>query len=45
MSEPVWSHGRRIAFRFGVVAGVLYLLPFFGGFLPKTEWLEFPFKR
>jgi hypothetical protein len=39
MSEPVWSVPRRVAFRFGFVAGALYLFPFPLGFLPKTEKL------
>jgi uncharacterized membrane protein YphA (DoxX/SURF4 family) len=40
MSSPVWSVPRRVAFRFGVVAGILYLFPFpLGVLIPKTEWL------
>lgn len=39
MSEPMWSVSRRVAFRFGFVAGALYLFPFPLGFIPKTEWL------
>ena len=35
MSET-WSVSRRVAFRFGVVAGALYLFPFPFGLVPKT---------
>ena len=37
MTEPVWSIPRRVAFRFGVVAGVLYLFPFPLNLVPKLE--------
>jgi hypothetical protein len=36
----MWSVPRRVAFRFGFLAGILYLFPFPIGFIPKTEWLS-----
>lgn len=37
MAEPVWSIPRRVTFRFGVVAGVLFLFPFPLGLVPGTR--------
>ena len=36
---PVWSLPKRVAFRFGFIAGLLYLYPAPFGLIPKTDWL------
>ncbi|MBA3500750.1 MAG: hypothetical protein M4D80_11810 [Myxococcota bacterium] len=37
MAQPVWSVPRRVALRFGVVAGALFLFPFPLGLIPGTR--------
>jgi uncharacterized membrane protein YphA (DoxX/SURF4 family) len=39
MSSPSWGVGRRIGFRFGILAGALVVFPFPIGLLPRTAWL------
>ncbi|MEO8701679.1 MAG: DoxX family membrane protein [Kofleriaceae bacterium] len=34
-----WSIPKRVAFRFGFIAGLVFVFPFPIGLLPKTDWL------
>ena len=46
MSTPTWGFGRRVGFRFGILAGALLIFPFPLGLIPKAEglvqWLRKP---
>lgn len=50
MGSPGWSVGRRVGFRFWILAGALWVFPFpLGlfpkGIIPKTEWLAALFSK